>query len=163
MSLDITHALEHKGESRSMIIGAPLVLVALFCFGLAMMHPVASGEAKSASTNSTSTGKQSVDTATSSLYELKPLPLAHTSSSTLTSSASASSDSSMGNSTDTPQSTDNGGSGNSNNDTWSGSGHAASSKINDANTTSKLPVTKSGSKNGSYLITDVVHGLLNGF
>lgn len=161
MSLNIAHGLEQKSESRSMIIGTPLVLVALFCFGLAMMHPVASGDAKSASTsNISSSDKKSLDASTSSVYELKPLPLAHTSSNTLTSSASASSDSSIGNSTDTPQSSDSGGSGNSNNGTLSGSGHGTSSIINDMSSASKLPVASS-SKHGNYLITNVGHGLLD--
>ncbi len=76
-----------KDEVRRIIIGAPLLLVAVFCFGFFMIHPAGSSEVHSTSSSSSSssetTHKKTPATSTSSLNELAPLPMAKTDLSSL--------------------------------------------------------------------------------
>lgn len=73
-----------KDEVRRIIIGAPLLLVAVFCFGFFMIHPAGSGEVHSSSSSSAAAShKKTPATSTSSLNELTPLPMAKTTLSTL--------------------------------------------------------------------------------
>lgn len=144
--------IEQTDETRGLIIGAPLLLVAAFCFALVMIHPMNSGATKSANANDTSVTKKPAQTASFSVHELKLLPLAQTNSTNLSSPMPIGDSSSVGSPTASPQSVASG--------AQSTGAMSASSPSVNTYTANRLRVTSDS--NGGGLIRTVLHGVING-
>jgi hypothetical protein len=143
--------IEQRDEKRRIIIGAPLLLVAVFCFGLLMIHPARSTEAGTPSSASAAHKKTpSVNTAPAAGFTR--LPLIKTDLTTLSPVKTAEAGS-IGGSTESPQSAA---------DTSSDGTSSGYQPASSNGSSGKLPVTSAQDGSDKSLLRPLIKSVLNG-
>lgn len=141
--------IQQRDEIRGIIIGTPLVLVAVFCFGLFMLHPTA-GSVSKASDSKNISGTQNVSHSSDKQLEgLTSLPLMKQASAKLPSDDSGTNPATSSQATgDTPQAND-------------GPPVSGNSKPS-GKSTKKASSSSDSSGSSDDLLRSVLGGVLNG-